>query len=80
MSEHPDEQSHQQSPEQSDQQDRVDSRAELLPEERAAGSENPHEQAEAILAESDERTEDPVGTQQESVQSPNVRPDQERSS
>jgi hypothetical protein len=75
MSEHPDEQSQEQSREQSDQQDRVDSRAELLPEEQAAGSENPHEQAEAILAESDERTADPAGTQQASVQSPNVRPD-----
>jgi hypothetical protein len=34
-------------------------RAELLPEERAVGSEDPHAQAEAILAESAERTENP---------------------
>lgn len=37
----------------------VASRAELLPEERAAGSEDPQAQAEAILAESEERTEHP---------------------
>lgn len=34
-------------------------RAELLPEEIAAGSDDPQAQAEAILAESQERTEDP---------------------
>lgn len=49
MSEHPD--------------DRVATRAELLPEEEAAGSEDPHAQAEAILEESDERIEDPEGTE-----------------
>jgi hypothetical protein len=43
--------------EQSDQ-DRVESRAHLLPEEAAVGSDDPHAQAEAILAESDERTAD----------------------
>lgn len=53
-------------------QERIDSRAELLPEEQSAGSEAPEEQAEAILAESEERTEHPEETQQESVQSPNV--------
>ena len=37
----------------------VESRAELLPEELAAGSDDPHAQAEAILAESLERTEHP---------------------
>lgn len=58
------------------EQERVQSRSELLPEERAAGSDDPEEQAKAILAESDERTDDPVATQQESVQSPNV--DRER--
>lgn len=36
--------------------ERIESRAELLPEELAAGSDDPHEQAEAILEESDERT------------------------
>lgn len=46
----------------------VDSRAELLPEEAAAGSEDPHEQARAILADSEERTRDPEGTGEESVQ------------
>lgn len=35
--------------------DRVADRAELLPEEQAAGSEDPRRQAEAILGESDER-------------------------
>ncbi|MEU8425151.1 hypothetical protein AB0C15_30195 [Micromonospora sp. NPDC048835] len=44
--------------EQSDQ-DRVESRAHLLPEEAAVGSDDPQAQAEAILAESDMRTEDP---------------------
>jgi hypothetical protein len=34
----------------------VDSRAQLLPEEKSAGSEVPETQAEAILAESEERT------------------------
>jgi len=33
--------------------------AELLPEERAAGSDDPLAQAEAVLADSDERTEVP---------------------
>ena len=34
-------------------------RARLLPEERAAGSDDPHAQAEAILADSEDRTEHP---------------------
>lgn len=37
----------------------VASRAELLPEEQVAGSDDPQAQAEAILAESEERTEHP---------------------
>jgi len=37
----------------------VASRAELLPEEQAVGSDDPLAQAEAILAESAERTEHP---------------------
>ena len=38
-------------------EENVETRAQLLPEERAAGgSDNPEEQAEAILAESEERT------------------------
>jgi hypothetical protein len=43
-------------------------RSHLLPEEEAAGSDDPIAQAEAILAESEERTEDPEGTQEESPQ------------
>jgi len=39
---------------------RVERRADgLLPEEQAAGSENPEAQAAEILAESDERADDP---------------------
>lgn len=49
--------------------ERIEQRAsELLPEEVAAGSDAPREQAEAILAESDERTDDPERTQRESTQ------------
>lgn len=48
--------------------ERVAERAHLLPEEISAGSADPTAQAEQILAESDERTEDPEGTQHESVQ------------
>lgn len=57
-------------------EDRVESRAELLPEERRTGSADPHAQAEAILEESDERTADPEETGAESVQtsSPDQRP------
>ena len=47
---------------------RVAERAHLLPEEIAAGSDDPEGQAEAILAESDERTQDPEGTQHASSQ------------
>ncbi len=39
-------------------EDDVASRSELLPEEQAAGSDDPGAQAEAILAESEERTAD----------------------
>jgi hypothetical protein len=49
---------------------RVAGRAELLPEEEAAGSANPEEQAKAILEESDERTEHPEATRRESTQTP----------
>lgn len=48
----------------------MESRSELLPEEEVAGSEAPEEQAEAILQESDERTQDPEGTRHESQQTP----------
>ncbi len=37
----------------------TESRSHLLPEERAVGSDDPQAQAEAILAESEERTEHP---------------------
>ena len=50
--------------------DAVASRAELLPEEREAGSDDPQAQAEAILADSQERTEDPEGTRDDSTQTP----------
>lgn len=50
--------------------DRVADRAELLPEEEAAGSDAPMEQAKAILEESDERTDDPEETRHESHQTP----------
>ncbi|WBB74849.1 hypothetical protein O7602_04705 [Micromonospora sp. WMMD1128] len=39
-------------------QDRISSRAHLLPEEAAAGSDDAQAQADAILAESDLREED----------------------
>jgi hypothetical protein len=48
--------------------ERIAERSHLLPEEEAAGSDNPRRQAEAILQESDERTRDPERTQQESSQ------------
>lgn len=47
--------------------DRIERRAELLPEEQAAGSEDPTAQAEAILEESDERTADSEETRHEST-------------
>lgn len=51
-------------------EDRVGARAELLPEEQVVGSDDPAAQARAILAESDERTEQPEQTRRESVQTP----------
>jgi hypothetical protein len=48
--------------------DRIAERAHLLPEEIAAGSADPTAQAEQILAESDDRTDNPERTQQESSQ------------
>lgn len=54
-------------------EERVEHRAdELLPEEEQAGSEDPQAQAEAILAESDERVEDPEGTRHDSTQTPDA--------
>jgi len=43
----------------SEQPDQVERRAQLLPEERTVGSEDPREQAEVILEESRDRTENP---------------------
>jgi hypothetical protein len=51
-------------------EDRIQERAELLPEEAAVGSDDPEGQAEAILEESDDRTEHPEETRHESVQTP----------
>lgn len=53
-------------------QDRIEERALLLPEELAVGSDDPESQAQVILEESERRTEDPAGTQQESPQSPDL--------
>jgi len=57
-------------------EEHIDSRANLLPEEKRVGSDDPHEQAEVILEESAERTDDPEGTASESVQTstPDERP------
>ncbi|QIG43583.1 hypothetical protein G5V58_13175 [Nocardioides anomalus] len=57
-------------PEEQTERERIDRRAELLPEEEAAGSDDPEAQAAAILAESDERVADSSGTRAESVQTP----------
>lgn len=52
-------------------EERVESRGHhLLPEEEAAGSDDPELQAEVILEDSDERTEHPAETQHESTQTP----------
>ena len=45
-------------------------RAHLLPEEVAAGSDDPEAQAEAILEESQERTLHPEETRHDSTQTP----------
>ena len=58
-----------------DRDARVEERALLLPEERAAGSADPEAQAAAILADSDEREARPGRTQQESPQSPDLSAD-----
>jgi hypothetical protein len=49
---------------------RVDRRADLLPEETAAGSDDPERQAEAVLEDSDRRTEHPEETRHQSTQTP----------
>lgn len=50
--------------------DRLASRAELLPEERSAGTDDPELEAQVILEDSDARTSDPEGTKHESHQTP----------
>ena len=55
-------------------QERVRHRAdELLPEERAAGSDDPQAQAAAILADSDEREYDPEAAPGHRARTPHVR-------
>ena len=49
---------------------RIERRAHLLPEERAAGSADPQLQAKLILEESDDRVENPERTRRESTQTP----------
>ena len=50
--------------------ERIERRAELLPEERAAGSDDAEAQAQAILEESDDRTDHPGQTRRDSTQTP----------
>lgn len=49
---------------------RVQTRAHLTPEEAAAGSDDPHRQAEIVLEDSDERTAHPEQTKRTSSQTP----------
>lgn len=52
-------------------QTRVDRRAQLLPEEEAAGgSDDPQRQARLVLEDSDLRTEHPEQTKHDSAQTP----------
>jgi hypothetical protein len=48
--------------------ERVEQRAHLLPEEQNAGSDDPRRQAEALLADSDERTAHPEQAAETSTQ------------
>lgn len=50
--------------------ERVQQRAHLLPEEEVPGSDDPLRQAEAILADSDDRTADPEAARRASTQTP----------
>ena len=73
MTQHPDETAAETASETADEardDERVETRSGLLPEERAAGSDNPNDQAEAILAESDERTAHPEESRERSIQTP----------
>jgi hypothetical protein len=53
---------------------RIERRSDLLPEEVAVGSDDPREQARAILEESDERTAHPEATRHEYTQTPDPGP------
>lgn len=58
----------------SEDQERIERRAELLPEEQSAGSDDPEGQAAAILRDSDERVDDPQGTRRKSTQTRDAPP------
>ena len=49
-------------------EERAHQRADSVPEESAAGADDPDQQAVAVLADSDERVEDPEGTRADSTQ------------
>jgi hypothetical protein len=51
-------------------EERIHERAELVPEEEVAGSDDPEAQAKAILEDYDERTDHPEETRHESTQTP----------
>jgi hypothetical protein len=57
--------------------ERTERRAELLPEEQVAGSDDPEAEAAAILRDSDERVDDPEGTRRKSTQTPDEPPAEE---
>lgn len=50
--------------------ERAQQRAGSLPEETAAGADDPEQQAQAVLEDSDERVEDPEGSRADSSQTP----------
>lgn len=49
-------------------EERAHQRADSVPEESAAGADDAEQQAAAVLADSDERVEDPEGTRADSTQ------------
>ena len=62
-----------QSPDEHDEardEERVETRSDLLPEEQAAGSDDAHDQAAVILEESAERTDHPEESREQSTQTP----------
>ena len=50
--------------------ERAHQRADSIPEESAACADDPEQQAQAVLADSDERVDDPEGTRADSTQTP----------